>query len=368
MRTGLQFPPGADSTTLLTGRSSADHVIAECGNPMLDDVDYDNIEAVERAREAILRMGVWNAVAWVFEPGGEHEALEAIADAFLCQQAAIWQRNHPDRLLVAGLSERHLHAAQVRVLSLLSSRGAQTMTADYVLMPDGIRYLPKTGYGEADEMLTMVVSEPVMHAVLEGTAGSCHAAAHLAEHAHARAMYWERVGGRELATGNFEAAALSQEAAARVWQGAGRPTQAGVIYDKAAENWWRLDRYDEGARASEKSAVAWAVAGEPGQAGRAYLEAAMGWHFGRKSAMAAQAFEMAAEVFHDACGSESDQAINAWTMAAAIWNRAGAPDQAVRVWTNALKKDDPDTAVARKASTEASSLFRVALEYENALS
>lgn len=367
MRTGMPLSQGANLPIYSSRLDTASQVNADCGNPMLEDVDYSNPVAVGCARDAILRMRLWDGVVeMAVEAGSEIEAREAIADIVLCQKAVTWQRDNPTRQPVAELSEGHLQAAQVRLFRLLSVDGVNAMTARYRMLPDGIGYTPATGYAEADEMLATVVSESVVKAVLEGPDRACCAAQTLAGHAeawrlsrrsYATALHWDIAGLVHQIDTDFRQAALAQETAAAAWEAAARPEDAAVTYEKASENWSQAEAQREAAQACEKAAVAWATAGESGQAGRVWEEVAKIWYFGSESAMAAQANERAAEAYLDA--GETRLAVNALVMAAASWEGARMPVQAARTWTKAMQRAGEDTVLAERVLAKASSLFHV---------
>lgn len=373
MRTGQLVAHNANLSISFAYTNSTSSAEIDCGNPFLDDLDFSDPVAVEAARESIVRMEVWQRIAgWAFVRDGELDALLAIADIVLCRKACAWQCSHSEQQAAPGLSLNHLRSAQVTLFSLLSARGANVMTTAYELLPDGIHYRPDTRYAEADAFLEMLVSEPVIHAVLEKTGGACDAADTLREHARiwriaqpasAEAIRWTKKGLLAEARMKPDTAALAQEKAAAAWEAAGRHDEAAVSYDHASGNWWTAGMAARGARASEMAAIAATAGLQQCEAGRLYLEAAWGWQSVHYPS-AAQACEKGAVAFLDA--GETGQAVNARMMAISSWLSAGLPDQAVQTCVKALQDAAPEPLAAVQVRAKGRELFEIKLECEKA--
>jgi hypothetical protein len=162
MRTGLRLTHGADVPIFSTGIHQTTLADVDCSNPMLGELDYGDASAVGRAREAIMRMGVWvSVVDWAFQEKCQEDGLEAIVNAVLCEKAAVWQRENPSPEPIAGLHPQDVLAAQVGLFSLLSPLGVKAFAADHEMVADGIRFRPDTGNPEVGRLLSMVVPEGV---------------------------------------------------------------------------------------------------------------------------------------------------------------------------------------------------------------
>lgn len=288
MQPAPQRPYGADMPIPMAWSHGNNTIAVDCGNPVLDDVDYSDADAVEHARAAILRMEVWSDIGvWAFRHEGAPDAVAAIAEMALCGQAAIWQRDNPGRQLAEGLDRNHLEAAQVTLLGLLSPSGAHAMTACYEMLPQGARYMPDTGYPDADVLLGMAISDSTL------------------------------------------------EFAGSVWEAAGEYDEAAMAYDKVATDWWRAGKCEQAAQAYEKAARNCEAVHAYADAARVYDKAATAWQFDRQFAEAAQACEMAAGACH--ADGRPDDAAQAYTKAATMWMTEGDPGQAAWVYEQAAR-------------------------------
>lgn len=144
----------------------------------LDGLDFGNPRAVKVARETMMKMAAWDSIPdWVFQAGVRPLALTLIRDKFLCEQAAIWQEQNPDKLLAEGLGERARLTAQNTFLTLLSPRGALAMMESreaflsglpgeeedleakpYPAVPGGLRYVPDIGDPVANDLMGVVMT------------------------------------------------------------------------------------------------------------------------------------------------------------------------------------------------------------------
>lgn len=93
----------------------------------LGAVDYSDRNQVEKARNAITHMGLWDSITDWFQGGTKSAALKAAATMILCSHAADWERDSPGRKALASLSTQKWLEAQNSLFTVLSPAAALAM-------------------------------------------------------------------------------------------------------------------------------------------------------------------------------------------------------------------------------------------------
>lgn len=363
MRTGMMLAQGTDFTTLKGWMSNANGT-GQAARISLANVDYSDLVAVRAVRDSIPSWEVWDDIVdGAFLDRRAPDALRAIASIIVCQQAAVWSRQHAGAQPAPGLSMDDLLAAQVELFSLLSPSGLSFMTDRRDVAAGGIRYMPQTGDAEVDDLLETIVSEPVITALL-ALPGASYAANTLNAHAEAwrnlapqreRAEKLRMQAKRARDCGDFFHAAHTLERAAMVWS---RADESGRVAAQtlchAASNWKIIGGYDRAAMLQIHAAKMWTVAGQPDDAAQAYAAAAGDLNLADRPDLAKKMYGEEAQ---------SWEAADDLPFAAVAWQRAGSPDRAARLWKQAWHDADED-ATAADIAVNAAALFNVVMESE----
>lgn len=309
----------------------------ETASTSLDAVDYGNPEAVNNARHAIMRLDVWSSFGdWGFQQGREQDAVEAFADTLLCEKAVTWQRDNPGRQPVEGLSEKSRQGAQATFLAFLSPRGAEAITGQQEVTPDGMRFMPNTGIAELNSLLSAALvhggttDRQVQSAT--GDFGGGGWGFDALEDA-------EFMGAQSNQIGDYAAAADCYESAARWAESHNEPERAKADWANAADNrdleaWAKnaARQPGEAAKAFEAAASAYMASGHPDEAKEALLKAAEAWDLEASAQdraghpdLAAQAYEKKAAA-RTAAG-QAELAKADWRKAASEWIKKASLEQ-----------------------------------------
>lgn len=140
--------------------------LARIDGSQVRHVNCGSGEDVDRAREAITHMGMWDSIVdWAFD-GEKGRVLNAIADVVLYDKAAAWQRKYPGHALDERLRKLDRVEAQLRLMDLLSPEGRRVMLADHVETPDTITFHPTTDT-VLDSLLTVTLQHDHGKALLD---------------------------------------------------------------------------------------------------------------------------------------------------------------------------------------------------------
>lgn len=241
----------------------------------LDDVDYGDSKAVQRARNEITYLGPWDTVVDIPERGAERDALERLADVVLREKAARWQRAGAGRVLCDEMAKLDRREVQARFLEMLSPESRQAILAKSEETEEGIRFSPNT-QTELDNVLSITFSHEEGEKLLQSgdVAGAWQTArTHELEGAKCRNE------ARDLrSNGSHPLAADACRKAAEHFSAAGRNSEAAEAYEQAATDLMAdgPDHADDGlglaaAEALGAAAERWHVAGR-------HADAATCWH------------------------------------------------------------------------------------------
>lgn len=366
MKTGLQRRHDAGVALSSAWTISTNVATVDCGNPMLDQIDYSNVDAVEMARAAILGMRIWDDIAdRAFKKGEAQAARQAMAHVILCRKAAVWRANHVGHDSAPGFGLDNLRAAQAHLFAVLSPEGMQAITEEHEVGPGGILYMPRTGNAELDDLIRMVVDENVIRMLRDLSNGSCEAADILQAHAEAwrnrapireEAKRLEGEGWLAAHTGDFYTAAIAMEKSAIAWAYADDSQCAAArALSIAASHWIRVREVDRAALVDKKAAKIWNASGQPDDAAKSYGRAAVSLYYAGQHAAAAMSHARAALAWEDA---------NQLPSAATAWTYAGMPERSARAWRDALHDAGENTPRATQIINRAATLFHTALDFE----
>lgn len=368
MQIGLRLPHSADLTIYATRLNGARLIGTDGNSPMLGEVDFSDPVAVANARTALLRMAVWDDfVRDAFQPERHPEARQAIADTILCLKAAVW-KEYRNVNPIDGLAAKDLHAAQVRLFSLLSPEGLEALTASYEVAAEGIRYTPDSCHAEVNGLLRMVVAGQVISGLRElGPAANLvadtldkHALAwREAEPARVEAENLVAASKRAKQAGMLSHAAAAIQKSAEAWEVAdqSKVAMANALH-RAAWQWAKLGELAAAARLGDQAASLFENAGETERAAKAYENAASWWDEADQNAAATRASTKAATAWEEARVYQ-DAALN--------WEAAGSPVRAAHAWKQALQDAGTGTPAADDVIENGALLFNSGMEYEQTL-
>lgn len=357
----------------------------------LDAVDYSNQGEVSTALAAIGRIGGLDSfISWAFPELNKGDAIAAICHTALCEKAAVWKQNNPDRQAVAGLGEGDKHQARAKFVSLLTPQGLaavmeQYSAGRYEVLPHGVRFVPNTGSHAVDALLTEVLphAEATVRLREWGDVPQVEGAQML-QLAHVSRAVGETMNetktpegsdamkmqaapmvmgqsGQSGQSGQLMEARLGEarfwEGAAAYWEGVNGPAQEAVVWGRAAKAWQAVGNFERAAEAHEQQAAArereaWKVDGSSAEsakvwrmAAEAWESAGAAWKADGQPCHAAVSLEMEAQAWH--ASGEFARAAGAWAQAAVTLEEAG---------------DEVRAAAARQHEAAA----RTALEYVRA--
>lgn len=368
MLIGSQLSYHANSNTYTTRNDRINPTPWDGSDVTLGNVDFSDPTAVDNARTAIMQMRAWDDfVDWGFRPECQGVARRTIADMVLQLKAAIWADDFPNETMVDGFKPEDLYAAQVRLFSLLSAQGLEAMTAMPQLVAEGIRYMPHMGSAEGNGLLRMVVTSHVVSALTELGPQASAATNTLSEHA----QIWEeaepyraeavRLEGLARSGQTDYDSAIAMEAAARIWETADESRIAvGRALRFAAWHWKQFGTTERAAQLEQAAAEIFEAAGKASESARAYAEAASNWSLLGDQATAAECYAKEAAAW---------EVSGYYQWAAESYQAAGSPIRAASAWKLAL--DDADANANALAQwdviTNAAPLFEFDMESEEKL-